>query len=73
MEQVGTIGHIACFSFSANKIITTGEGGIVTTNVSEIAEKLRLYRDHGMNPRYWHVVPGLNYRMTGLQAALGVS
>ncbi len=72
-RKVGTIGHIACFSFFANKIITTGEGGMVVTNDDEIAEKVRLYRDHGMKPRYWHVVPGLNYRMTGLQAALGIS
>jgi len=70
---VGSIGHVNCFSFYANKIITTGEGGMVTTNDDEIADKVRLYRDHGMRPRYWHIVPGFNYRMTNLQAAIGVA
>ncbi|RLF22172.1 MAG: aminotransferase DegT [Thermoprotei archaeon] len=70
---VGSIGHIGCFSFYANKIMTTGEGGMVTTNDDEIADKVRLYRDHGMRPRYWHIVPGFNYRMTNLQAAIGVA
>ena len=71
--MVGSIGHVNCFSFYANKIITTGEGGMVTTNDDEIADKVRLYRDHGMRPRYWHIVPGFNYRMTNLQAAIGVA
>lgn len=74
-KKVGNFSDISCFSFYGNKIITTGEGGICTTNNDEIADNLRLYRDHGMreNKRFWHEVIGFNYRMTNLQAALGVA
>ncbi len=73
-QPVGGIGEIGVFSFYGNKIITTGEGGMVVTNDSEIAKKIRILRGHGMSPerRYWHPVLGYNYRMTNLQAALGV-
>jgi perosamine synthetase len=52
-----------------------GEGGMCLTNDPEPAEKMKILRDHGMNPkkRYWHEVVGFNYRMTNLQAALGVA
>jgi len=70
--KVCTFGHVGAFSFYANKVITTSEGGMVVTNDNELADKIRLMRDHGMRPRYWHVVLGFNYRMTGLQAALGI-
>ena len=74
-RRVGSIGHMGCFSFYGNKIITTGEGGMVVTNDSAINEELRIVRDHGMNPdrRYWHEVVGFNYRMTNMQAAVGVA
>jgi perosamine synthetase len=74
-KKVGTFGHIACFSFYGNKIITTGEGGICLTNNENLEQKMRILRDHGMNAqrKYWHVVVGFNYRMTNLQAALGVA
>lgn len=74
-KKVGTFGDISCFSFYGNKIITTGEGGMCLTNNEEILENLYLYRDHGMKDsrRYWHEVVGYNYRMTNLQAGLGVS
>lgn len=74
-RKVGSFGHISCFSFYGNKIITTGEGGICLTNDDELAERMRILRDHGMNPkrRYWHETVGFNYRMTNLQAALGVA
>ncbi len=74
-KQVGSIGNCGIFSFFGNKIITTGEGGMVVTNDEDIAERCRLYRDHGMSKdkRYWHEVLGFNYRMTNLQAALGVA
>lgn len=74
-RKVGTFGDIACFSFYGNKIITTGEGGMCLTNDEGLAQKMRLLRDHGMNvkKRYWHEVVGFNYRMTNLQAALGVA
>lgn len=74
-RKVGTFGDIACFSFYGNKIITTGEGGMCLTNNEELAQKIRVFRDHGMDTtkRYWHEVIGFNYRMTNLQAALGVA
>lgn len=74
-KKVGTFGDISCFSFYGNKIITTGEGGMCITNNEELAEKMRILRDHGMRPdkRYWHDMIGFNYRMTNLQAALGVA
>ncbi len=74
-RRVGSIGHMGCFSFYGNKIITTGEGGMVVTNDTILNEKLRMLRDHGMRPgrRYWHEVVGFNYRMTNIQAAIGVA
>ena len=74
-RQIGAIGDMGCFSFYGNKIITTGEGGMVVTNDSDFAERMKIFRDHGMSPnrRYWHTVLGFNYRMTNLQAALGVA
>lgn len=74
-KKVGSFGDINCFSFFANKIITTGEGGMCLTDSDELAERMRILRDHGMNPKkkYWHDVVGFNYRMTNMQAALGVA
>jgi perosamine synthetase len=72
-QKVGSFGDIATFSFFANKIITTGEGGMCVTNSEELDTKMRKLRDHGMSKekRYWHDVIGFNYRMTNLQAAIG--
>lgn len=74
-RMVGTIGDIGCFSFFSNKVITTGEGGMVCTNSESLADKMKVLRDHGMRPekRYWHEVAGFNFRMTNLQAAVGVA
>ena len=74
-KKAGSFGDISCFSFYGNKIITTGEGGMCLANNEELAEKMRILRDHGMNPdkRYWYDVIGFNYRMTNLQAAIGVA
>lgn len=74
-KPVGGIGTAGCFSFYANKTITTGEGGAIVTNDPDLARKYRILRDHGMSPerRYWHEVPGFNYRLTNLQAAVGVA
>jgi perosamine synthetase len=74
-SRVGSLGDAGMFSFFGNKIITTGEGGVVTTDDSELAARLRLYRGQGMDPerRYWFPVVGYNYRMTNIQAALGVA
>ncbi|MGE4589825.1 MAG: DegT/DnrJ/EryC1/StrS family aminotransferase [Acidaminococcaceae bacterium] len=72
-QKVGTFGDIGCFSFFANKIITTGEGGMCVTNSESLAEELCVLRDHGMSKtrRYWHEKVGYNYRLTNLQAAIG--
>ncbi len=74
-QPVGTIGHAGCFSFFANKIITTGEGGMITTNDEELHYVMKVMRDHGMQPgkRYWHLYPGFNYRLTNIQAAIGLA
>lgn len=74
-NMVGTMGDASCYSFFANKIMTTGEGGMVLSNNEELDKKMRIYRDHGMSreKRYVHVVAGFNYRMTNMQAAIGVA
>jgi perosamine synthetase len=61
-----------CFSFYPTKNMTTGEGGMVTTNHPIIAEKVRLLRNHGQQGRYHHTTIGYNMRMTDLQAAIGL-
>ncbi len=74
-KQVGGLGTCATFSFFGNKIVTTGEGGMITTDDSALAERLRLFRGQGMDPqrRYWFPVIGYNYRMTNIQAAIGLA
>ena len=74
-RRVGALGTIGCFSFYGNKIMTTGEGGMCLTNDAMLAERMRLLRDHGMDPKrhYWHDVIGFNYRMTNVQAAIGAA
>lgn len=74
-RRVGSFGHLATFSFYANKIITTGEGGMVTTDDAALDARCRKLRDHAMPPerRYWHDEVGFNYRMTNLQAAVGAA
>lgn len=74
-KKVGSFGDIACFSFYGNKIITTGEGGMCITNNKKLAEKMGFLKDHGMSKkkRYWHPVIGFNYRLTNLQAAMGLA
>lgn len=74
-RNVGAWGDIGCFSFYGNKIITTGEGGMITTNSKQLAEKIKMLKNHGMSPKrkYYHPILGYNYRMTNLQAAVGVA
>ncbi len=71
--RVGSLGDAGTFSFYANKNLSTGEGGMVTTNNDDLAHEMRTLRDHAMSSdkRYWHEKLGFNYRMTNLQAALG--
>lgn len=73
--RVGGIGDAGVFSFYGNKIITSGEGGMITTNSAQLASKMRYLRDHAMSKskRYWHTEVGFNYRMTNMQAALGLA
>lgn len=83
-KKIGAHGNITCFSFHPRKIITTGEGGMITTDESSIAERLRRFRHHGMsvsdierhlaNTVILETYPelGYNYRMTDMQAALGI-
>jgi perosamine synthetase len=70
-RPVGTYG-MACFSLYATKNITSGEGGIITTNDVDQADLLRVLRNQGMRARYEYVVAGHNYRMTELQAAIAI-
>lgn len=72
-QQVGSIGDAGCFSFYATKNITTGEGGIITTDDDEIAAELRMLRSHGMANRDEHVTLGYNYRMSDLNGAIGTA
>lgn len=74
-QPVGIFGDAATFSFFGNKTITTGEGGMVLFKDAEVADRARILRDHGMSSskRYWHEVVGYNYRMTNIQAAIGVA
>jgi perosamine synthetase len=70
-QKVGGLGSIGCFSFYATKNMTTGEGGMVTTNNKELARKVRLLRNHGETGKYHHVILGYNYRMSEASAAVG--
>jgi perosamine synthetase len=73
-RKLGAIGDAGCFSFYSNKNLTTGEGGMVVTNDDRLAAKCRLLRNQGFEePRFVHQVVGFNYRMTNIQAAIGVA
>jgi len=73
-RMTGSFGDMGCFSFYANKIITTGEGGMVVTNDGQLAERLRLLRNLAFGKlRFYHEVAGYNFRMTGYQAAMGLA
>jgi perosamine synthetase len=69
-RRVGSFGT-GCFSFYPTKNMTTAEGGMITADDDEVAERARLLRNHGMRQRYYHDFIGYNFRMTDLQAALG--
>ena len=74
-RPVGAIGTIGTFSFYGNKIVTTGEGGMVVTNDPGLAERSAMFRGQGQafDRLYWHPVVGYNYRMTNIEAAIGVA
>jgi perosamine synthetase len=74
-QHAGTFGEIGTFSFFGNKTVTTGEGGLVVTRSSDLAERLRRVKGQGqsLTRRYWHTELGFNYRMTNICAAIGVA
>lgn len=73
-KKVGNFGLAASFSFFGNKVITCGEGGMITTNDEKLYERMKLLKGQAVSPekRYWHVDVGYNYRMTNMQAAIGL-
>jgi perosamine synthetase len=73
-KKCGSMGDIGCFSFYANKLVTTGEGGMVVTDNKKLAEKARRIKDlaHSAKKRFLHTELGYNYRMTNMQAAVGL-
>jgi aminotransferase in exopolysaccharide biosynthesis len=74
-RAVGTLGSVGCYSFNGNKVITTGGGGMLVTNDPELARRARHLTTQAKRPglEYWHDNIGYNYRLTNLQAALGVA
>lgn len=74
--RAGAAGLLGCFSFHPRKAVTTGEGGAITTEDAQLARTLRAWRNHGLDPQAptaQFVLPGLNYRLSEIHAALGVS
>jgi perosamine synthetase len=75
-KNAGTFGTMGCFSFHPRKTITTGEGGVITTNDAVLARRLRMLRNHGQDPEAAtpdFVMPGFNMRLTEYQGALGLT
>ncbi len=71
-RKVGSLADLACFSFYPTKNITSGEGGMITTDDEEMAKLARMIRSHGESRRYEHVILGYNFRMTDIAAAIGL-
>jgi perosamine synthetase len=71
-QMTGSLGDLACFSFYPTKNMTTGEGGIITTDSEELADDARMLRSHGESERYTHIMLGYNFRMTDIAAAIGM-
>jgi len=83
-QGAGTLGDVGCFSFFANKNLATGEGGMITTNRDDLAERIRLLRSHGMTTLTWDrhrghaasydvIATGFNYRLDEIHSALGLA
>ncbi len=74
-RPVGSLAKCSTFSFFGNKLVTTGEGGAITTDDTELAQQMRFLRGQGVDPnrRYWHPEIGYNFRMTNVAAAIGVA
>jgi perosamine synthetase len=71
-KKVGSLGDVGCFSFYPTKNMTSGEGGMVTTNNKKLAQQIKILRNHGMQKKYHHDVLGYNFRMTDIHAAIGL-
>lgn len=73
-QKVGSFGLASSFSFFGNKIITSGEGGMVVTNDEDLYKRMKLLKAQAVSPekKYWHIDVGYNYRMTNMQAAIGL-
>ena len=71
-RDIGSYDDVACYSFYPTKNITTCEGGMLTTNEKVLHDKFRLLRHHGESSTYYHTMLGFNYRMTDVQAAIGI-
>lgn len=73
-KRVGSFGKASSFSFFGNKIITSGEGGMITTDDKELYDYMKILRGQAVSPekKYWHIDVGYNYRMTNMQAAVGL-
>lgn len=71
-QTAGSFGDLASFSFYSTKNMTTGEGGMITTNNESLARKIKMLRNHGMEKRYHHDILGFNFRMTNIAAAIGI-
>jgi len=74
-KPCGALGDVSCFSFYGNKVVTTGEGGMLLLDDEALYEKAKMLRDHAMSPtdRYYHPYIGFNYRLTNVQAAIGLA
>lgn len=72
-RRAGGFGVVGAFSFYANKTISTGEGGMLVCNDDDVYERAKLFRGQGQTTRYFHPVVGYNYRMTNIQAAIGLA
>lgn len=71
-RDVGSFGNVVCYSFYPAKNMCVGEGGMITTDNQELYEHLKLLRSHGAEGKYYHTILGLNYRMTDVEAAIGI-
>ena len=71
-KDVGSFDDVVCYSFYPSKNMFTGEGGMVTTHNHDLAEKIKYLRSHGQTGKYYHTMLGLNYRMTDVEAAIGL-